>query len=59
MKIKSYSIFFIVVFFLFIMQIKDYPVGTLAKIGYGFFPLVICILLLILSIISFFIKNDR
>jgi len=58
MKIKSYSVFFIVVFSLFIMQIKNYPIGTLAKINYGFFPLIICILLLILSIISFFIKND-
>jgi hypothetical protein len=58
MKIKSYSVFFIAVFFLFIVQTKNYPIGTLAKINYGFFPLIICILLLILSIISFFIEND-
>lgn len=58
MKIKSYSIFFITVSLAFLFQTKDYPMGTLSTIQYGFFPIVTSIILIILAIWSFFIKND-
>ena len=58
MKIKPYSLFFITVSFAFLFQAKDYPMGTLSTIQYGFFPIVASVILIILAIWSCFIKND-
>lgn len=58
MKIKPYSIFFITIALVFLLQAKDYPMGTLSNIQYGFFPIAISIILIILAIWSFFIKHD-
>lgn len=58
MKIKPYSIFFITIALVFLLQAKDYPMGTLSSIQYGFFPIVASVILIILAIWSCFIKND-
>ena len=45
---------------LFLIHGKNYPIGNLAKIEFGFFPLLIAVICFILSVLLFFTKdNDR
>lgn len=55
---KKSSIFFIFFAILFLINGRDYPIGDLAHIEFGFFPLIVSTLCLVLSILLFFTKNN-
>jgi hypothetical protein len=57
---KRSSIFFIFFATLFLIYGRNYPLGNLSLIEFGFFPLIVSTLCLVLAIILFFTKdNDR
>jgi hypothetical protein len=57
---KTPSIFFILLAIVFLIHGRNYPIGNLANIEFGFFPLLVSIVCLILSVFLFFVKdNDR
>ena len=59
-KNKKSGAFFLALSILFLSHGRNYPIGDLARIEFGFFPVVAGIGCLALSIILFFLKDyDR
>ena len=59
-KNKKSGTFFLALSILFLSHGRNYPMGELARIEFGFFPVVVGIFCLALSIILFFSKDyDR
>lgn len=57
---KISSIFFMLLAIIFLIHGRNYPIGSLARVEFGFFPLIVSILCLILSLFLFFVDdNDR
>lgn len=54
------GIFFLMVSVVFLYHGRNYPIGNLSRIEFGFFPMLVGIFCLVLSIILFFEKDhDR
>jgi len=56
---KKFSLIILSITFVFLVQNKNYPIGSLESMKFGFFPWIIISLCLFLGIVLFFMKDSN